>query len=104
MYNEHNYDHYNNMIMVIINILITTLIPIIRGFKMGRNPIILPKAVHLETTEFIFIYIMYVRTYIHTYIFVVVNFDALAQASDFRIERRQVVFLCGMQDSNPGGL
>ena len=34
------------------------------------------------------------------YIFVVVNFDALAQASDFRIERRQVVFLCWMQDSN----
>ena len=31
----------------------------------------------------------------------VVNFDALAQASDFRIERRQVVFLCWMQDSNP---
>ena len=28
------------------------------------------------------------------YIFVVVNFDALAQASDIRIERRQVVFLC----------
>ena len=43
-------------------------------------------------------------TYIHTYIFVVVNFDALAQASDFRIERRQVVFLCWEQDSNPGGL
>ena len=39
-----------------------------------------------------------------TYIFVVVNFDALAQASDFRIERRQVVFLCWMQDSNPEGL
>ena len=38
------------------------------------------------------------------YIFVVVNFDALAQASDFRIERRQVVFLCWMQVSNPGGL
>ena len=38
------------------------------------------------------------------YIFVVVNFDALAQASDFRIERRQVVFLCWEQDSNPGGL
>ena len=30
-----------------------------------------------------------------------VNFDALAQASDIRIERRQVVFLCWMQDSNP---
>ena len=42
----------------------------------------------------------YIHTYIHTYIFVV-NFDALAQASDFRIERRQVVFLCWMQDSNP---
>ena len=35
------------------------------------------------------------------YIFVVVNFDALAQASDFRIERRQVVFLCWKNDSNP---
>ena len=38
------------------------------------------------------------------YIFVVVNFDALVQASDFRNERRQVVVLCWMQDSNPGGL
>ena len=38
------------------------------------------------------------------YIFVVVNVDALAQASDFRIERRQVVFLCWKQDSNPEGL
>ena len=37
-------------------------------------------------------------------IFVVVNFDALAQASDIRIERRQVVFLCWRQDSNPEGL
>ena len=35
------------------------------------------------------------------YMFVIVNFDALAQASDFLIERRQVVFLCWMQDSNP---
>ena len=32
----------------------------------------------------------------------VVNFDGLAQASDFRIERRQVVFLFWLQDSNPG--
>ena len=32
----------------------------------------------------------------------VVNFDALAQASDIWIERRQVVFLCWMQDSDPG--
>ena len=28
------------------------------------------------------------------YMFVVANFDALAKASDIRIERRQVVFLC----------
>ena len=35
------------------------------------------------------------------YMFVVVNFDALVQASDIRIERRQVVFLCWRQDSNP---
>ena len=32
----------------------------------------------------------------------VVNVDALAQASNIRIERRQAVFLCWMQDSNPG--
>ena len=38
---------------------------------------------------------------IHIYMFIVVNFDALAQASDFLIERRQVIFLCWMQDSNP---
>ena len=37
------------------------------------------------------------------YMFVVVNFDALAQASDIQIERRQVVFLCWEQDSNPSG-
>ena len=30
------------------------------------------------------------------------NFDALAQASDIQIERRQVVFFCWMQDLNPG--
>ena len=38
------------------------------------------------------------------YIFVVVNFDALAQAGGFPIERRQVVFLCWRQDSNTEGL
>ena len=36
------------------------------------------------------------------YIFVVVNFDALAQASDIQIERRQIVLVCWMQDLNPG--
>ena len=36
------------------------------------------------------------------YTSVVVNFDALAQASDFQIERRQVVFHCWMQDLNQG--
>ena len=40
--------------------------------------------------------------YKHTCMFVIVNFDALAQAYDFRIERGQVVFLCWMQDSKPG--
>ena len=38
------------------------------------------------------------------FLFVVVNSYALAQAGDFRIERRHVVFLCWMQDSNPEGL
>ena len=42
------------------------------------------------------------RTWLWRYTcFFVVNFDTLAQASDIRIERRQVVFLCWMQDSNP---
>ena len=36
------------------------------------------------------------------YLFVVANFDALAQASDIQIERRQVVFLCWRQDLNLG--
>ena len=44
----------------------------------------------------------FARLALAIYMFVVVNFDALAQASDIRIERRQVVFLCWMQDSNPG--
>ena len=39
-----------------------------------------------------------------TYIFVVINFAALTQASDFRIERRRVVFLCWMQSSKLGSL
>ena len=34
--------------------------------------------------------------------FVVVNFNTLAQASDFRIERRQIVFICWMQDWTQG--
>ena len=34
------------------------------------------------------------------YMFVVVNFHDLAQASDIRILRRRAVFLCWMQDSN----
>ena len=38
------------------------------------------------------------------YMFVVFNFDAVAQASDIRIERRQIVFLCLTQDSNHGSL
>ena len=32
------------------------------------------------------------------------NVDALAQASDFRIDRTQVVIICWMQDSIPEGL
>ena len=36
------------------------------------------------------------------YMLVVVNFDALTLASDIQIERRQVVFLCWIQDLNPG--
>ena len=36
------------------------------------------------------------------YMFGVVNSDALAQTSDFRIEKRQIAFLCWMQGSNSG--
>ena len=34
-------------------------------------------------------------------VFIVVNFDTLPQASDIQTESRQVVFLCWMQDLNP---
>ena len=43
-------------------------------------------------------------TWLWRYMFVVVIFDALAQANDFRIEIRQVVFLCWMQDSKLGSI
>ena len=36
------------------------------------------------------------------YMFGVVNFDALTQASEFRIERRQIVFLCWMKNLKLG--
>ena len=36
------------------------------------------------------------------YVFVVANFNALTQASDFQIKRRQVFFLCWTHDSNQG--
>ena len=58
--------------------------------------------IHIYMYIYIYTYI-YIHTYIYIYIFVV-NFDALAQASDFWFERRQVAFLCWMQDSNPDGL
>ena len=38
------------------------------------------------------------------YMFVVVNFDTLAQTSDFLIERRPIVFICWMQDSKLGSI
>ena len=36
------------------------------------------------------------------YMSVVVNFDSLTEANSFQIERRELVFLCWMQDLNPG--
>ena len=44
-----------------------------------------------------------VAAYLIIQIGIFVDFDALAQASDFRIERRQVVF-CWIQDSKLGSL
>ena len=53
-----------------------------------------------------------IHAYMHTYIQPYthartqsrthIHFDALVQASDFQIERRQVVFRCWMQDLNQG--
>ena len=48
------------------------------------------------------LYLILTNITVYFFLFVVVNFDALAQASDFQIERRQVVFLCWMQDLNQG--
>ena len=49
-------------------------------------------------------FLYHLRYSLRYYIFVVDSFDALTQASDFRIARRQVVFLCWMQDSKLGSL
>ena len=49
------------------------------------------------------IHINMVCVCVYIYIYAV-NYDALAQASNFQIERRQLVFLFWMHDSNPGHL
>ena len=41
----------------------------------------------------------YIHACMHAYMYIVVNFNAVAQASNIRIGRRQVVFLCWMRDS-----
>ena len=46
----------------------------------------------------------YIHIYIHAYMFVGVNFEALATGKWYWIERGPVVFLCWMQHSNPGSL
>ena len=73
------------------------------AYKPTKEPINYrgPGGVHTYIHTYIHTYTQYTQTHIHTNIFLVVNFDALAQASDVRIERRQVVFFCWMQNSNP---
>ena len=76
------------------------------------NERVLSRVVSMTALSFIYIFSAFINDDIPRlissvwvlYIFVVVNFDALAQASDFQIERKQLVFLCWMQDSNPEGL
>ena len=53
----------------------------------------------MSTCTYIYIYIW--SEYIIIYIFVV-DFDSLGQAIDFRIDRRQAVFVCWMQNLSPG--
>ena len=60
---------------------------------------------YLSSILYWFHYSISPHTYIHkshTYIHIFVNFDALAQESNFQIERRQDVFLCWIQDLNQG--
>ena len=54
-----------------------------------------------ENTIKMHIYI-HTHTHIYIYMFVVIKFDALAEASHFRIQRTQVAFLWWDQDSNSG--
>ena len=44
---------------------------------------------------------IYMYVYIYMCVFAVVNLDALVQASDVRIQRRQFEFFWWDQDSNP---
>ena len=74
------------------------------GFHEHNEPrVVLYKLWHDIINSHTCLYFFLIAT-CHTihHIFVVVNFDALPQASDIQIERRQVVFLCWMQELNPG--
>ena len=63
-------------------------------------PILVPVPVPIPVHAHVYIYIY---IYIYTCLYICnVNFDALAQASDIQIKRRQVVILCWIQDLNPG--
>ena len=55
----------------------------------------MPCLFHKVSPNKIYMYVyIHIHTYMHAYMFVVVKFDDLPQASDFRTERIQVVFLC----------
>ena len=74
-------------------------IPSQRGVSCIAYEYLLNHTAIRQVTHLPLAIISYMHKDTYTYMFVV-NFDALAQASDIRIERRQVVFLCWMQDSN----
>ena len=67
-----------------------------------KNKIHFPISGYRKTANSCLLSHIYLTNNLFCYIFVVVNFDALAEASDIQIERRQVVFLCWMRDLNPG--
>ena len=84
--------HFQNSHIVAQDELFVSRVVISRSHSSHENIFALlvsSRSPNEETGTWPLMYLIY-----YTDLFVVVNFDALTQGSDFRIERRQVVFLC----------
>ena len=91
-FNNRNYLQFGNRYVIIYKVCV--------GCSYLHIPLDQRKLSHITVEVRLWAHVR--RTHVYSYMFVSVNFDALVTGKRFRIEMRQVVFLCWMQDSNPG--